>query len=72
MTDRTGAHLRRWAGALGLDIEHADGCPGIVVPGVALIIDHGIPVERRHAKIADLLRLAGRADTTRRISFHSS
>jgi hypothetical protein len=52
--------LARWARALDLDIRHASGCPGIVVPGVGLLIDTSIPAPERHGRIAELLRSAGR------------
>lgn len=59
MGDREGERLARWARALGLTIEDAPGCPGIVVPGVGLLIDMSLPLADRHRKIARLLRLAG-------------
>ena len=56
---RAADRLARWARACGLTIEHLDGCPGVVVPGVAVLIDHRLPAPERRRRIAELLRKVG-------------
>lgn len=50
--------LEQWARMLGLKIEHRDGSPGVVLPGIALLIDRTLP--DRDEVIARLLREVGR------------
>lgn len=67
MSDSEGAaapvdnRLVRWARALDLTISHSPGCPGIVVPGVGLLIDDAITGDERTRRIAGLLRVEGRS-----------
>lgn len=69
MSDPVGAEcleavrLAQWGRALGLEIQHSEGCPGIVVPGVGLLIDEAIEAPERHRRIEALLRRAGRSST---------
>jgi hypothetical protein len=55
----TDEELELWAGSLGLEIAHADGCPGVVLPGIAVLIDERLPDTLRRQRIEALLRLAG-------------
>lgn len=61
-----------WAKALGLSIEHAPGCLGIALPGIAVLIDESLPAPERRRRVTRLLRRVGRERAPDRFSCRKS
>lgn len=43
------------ARAAGLVVFHSDGCPGVYLPGIGLLIDTGLPEEDRRETVRAIL-----------------
>ena len=51
--------VQAWAAVVGVEIEDVPGCPGVLIPGVAILIDHAMEHTVRLHRTAHLLRQAG-------------
>ena len=63
MLQQSRGELGDWARALGLRLEHVDGCEGVVLPGVAVLIRPDLPACEEARRIGVLLRAYGAKHT---------